>query len=145
MTVREVMTSNPVCCLPTDTAQAVAEMMCQGNMGSVPVVTDLESRQLAGIITDRDLCCSVVAENLNPASTSIARFMKAKPVACQPDEDLESCERAMQKHQVRRIPVVDQQGRCIGIVAQADIALALDPQHVYQTVSEISRTRAVAV
>src|SRR5437667_8486722 len=117
MTVREVMTSNPVCCLPTDTAQAVAEMMCHGNMGSVPVVTDFESRRLAGIITDRDLCCSVVAENLDPAGTSIARFMKVNPVACQPDEDLESCERAMQKHQVRRIPVVDQQGRCIGIVA----------------------------
>ena len=77
-------------------------------------------------------------------SPQISNSLSRNLPTCGPDEDLERCERAMQKHQVRRIPVVDQQGRCIGIVAQADIALALDPQHVYQTVSEISRTRAVA-
>ncbi len=144
MNVREVMTSNPVCCLPEDTAQTVARTMCESNVGSVPIVTDRESRKLTGIVTDRDLCCTIIAQGLDPAST-VRPFMRENPVACRPDEDLESCERAMQKHQVRRIPVIDQQGRCIGIVAQADIALALDPQHVYQTVAEISRKRAVAV
>lgn len=145
MNVREIMTPNPECCLPEDSAQTVAPTMCQSNVGSVPVVTDRESRKLTGIITDRDLCCSVVAQALDPRAATIGHLMRTNPVVCRPDEELESCERAMQKHQVRRIPVIDEQGRCIGIVGQADIALALEPQHVYQTVAEISRTRAVAV
>ena len=61
MKIREVMTAKPVCCLPGDTAQRVAQIMREQNVGSVPVVTDYESRKLVGMITDRDLCCTVVA------------------------------------------------------------------------------------
>jgi CBS domain-containing protein len=143
MNVRKVMTRNPVCCLPEDTAQTVASMMCEYNVGSIPVVADIDSQKLIGIVTDRDLCCTIIAQGLDPSATTIMAFMREGPVSCRPEENLESCERAMQKHQVRRIPVVDEQGRCIGIVAQADLVLALDPQHAYQTVAEISRTRTV--
>ena len=142
MKVRDIMTANPVCCLPSDSAQAVAQMMCQSNIGSVPVVTNYESRTLTGMITDRDLCCSVVAQNLNSASTAIVRLMRADPIACGPDDGLDHCERLMQMHQVRRVPVIDQNGRCIGIVAQADLALAMGPQDFHQTVAAISRPLA---
>jgi CBS domain-containing protein len=144
MNVREVMTPNPVCCLPNDSAQDVARTMCESDVGSIPVVTDRKSHTLVGIITDRDLCCSVVAQGLDPLDTTIGMFMRSDPVACRPDEELVSCESAMQRHQVRRIPVVDEDGRCIGIVAQADIALALDPPHVHRTLMEISRNRTIA-
>jgi CBS domain-containing protein len=143
MNIRDIMTSNPACCVPEDTAQTVAKMMCDSNVGSIPVVTDRQSKKLAGIITDRDLCCSVVAKGLDPAMTSIREYMRTNPVACRPTEDVESCERAMQKHQIRRIPVVDQNGCCIGIVSQADIALKHEPSHLSRTVTEISRSRAV--
>jgi CBS domain-containing protein len=119
-------------------------MMCEHNVGSIPVVTDQQSQKLTGIITDRDLCCSVVAQGLDPKRTPIQQYMRQNPVACRDDEGLEGCEQAMQKHQVRRMPVIDQQGRCIGIVAQADLALKDKPDNVSKTVAAISRSKTVA-
>ena len=103
MKIREVMSPNPVCCLPTDSAQWVARIMCEHNIGSLPVVMDQESRKLVGVITDRDLCCSVVADGLDPKTTTIEKFMTLNPVTCREEEDVENCERLMQEHQIRRI------------------------------------------
>lgn len=141
MNIRDVMTSNPTCCLPEDTAQSVARIMCKANVGSIPVVSDRQSRKLTGIVTDRDLCCSIIAQGLDPATTTIREHMHKNPVSCRVDERVESAEHAMQKHQVRRIPVVDQQGSVVGIVSQADIALKHEPQQISRTVTEISRAR----
>jgi len=140
MKIREVMTPDPVCCTPEDTAQKVAKVMCDQNIGSVPVVLDRQSRTLMGIITDRDLCCRIVAEGLDPKSTRIERFITLNPVTCRDGENLDNCERLMQEHQVRRIPVVDADGHCIGMVAQADLALKEKPEKVSKTVAEISKS-----
>src|SRR5215510_13563166 len=96
MKVREIMSSNPVCCTPEDTAQKVAKILCDHNIGSVPVVMDQQSLKLVGIITDRDLCCKVVAEGLDPKSTKIDRFISLNPVTCRDGENLDNCERLMQ-------------------------------------------------
>ena len=139
MKIREVMSANPVCCLPTDSAQRVARVMCDHNIGSLPVVMDQESRKLVGLITDRDLCCSVVAHGLDPKTTTIEKFMTLNPVTCREEEDVENCERLMQEHQIRRIPIVDAEGGVIGIVAQADVALKDKSDRVSKTVAEISK------
>lgn len=139
MKIRDVMTPNPVCCVPLDTAQKVAKMLCENDIGSVPVVENEQSRKLVGMITDRDLCCSVVARSLDAKSTTIATYMTLAPISCRDGENIENCERAMQEHQIRRIPVVDGEGRCIGIVAQADLALKEKPEKVSKTVAEISK------
>jgi CBS domain-containing protein len=139
MKVRDVMSTDPVCCLPTDTAQKVARILCDNNIGSLPVVTDQQSRELIGMITDRDLCCSVLADGLDPKSTSVGHFVTPEPVTCRDGENLEKCERAMQEHQVRRIPIVDGQNRVIGIVSQADLARKDQPEKVWKTVAEISK------
>ncbi len=139
MKVREVMTSNLVCCVTTDTAQKVAQTLRDHNIGSVPVVADQQSRKLVGMITDSDICCSVVADGLDPKSTTIEKHISADLVTCRDGENLDECERAMQEHQVRRIPVVDGEGRCIGIVSQADLALKEKPEKVSKTVAEISK------
>jgi CBS domain-containing protein len=97
-----------------------------------------------GIITDRDLCCSVVAKGLDPKNTAIQSYMHQSPVACRDGENLDSCERMMQTHQIRRIPVVDGDGRVIGIVSQADLALKDKAEKVSKTVAEISRAHAAA-
>jgi len=144
MTVREVMTPNPVCCVPGDTAQSVAKIMCEHNVGSMPVVVDQQSRKLTGIITDRDLCCSIIAQGLDPKNTTIQKYMRQNPVACRDGENLDGCEQAMQQHQIRRIPVVDGDGRCIGIVAQADLALKDRPEKVSKTVADISKPQHIA-
>jgi CBS domain-containing protein len=114
--------------------------MCDQNVGSIPVVTDQESRKLVGIITDRDLCCSVIAGALDPKITAIEKFMTLNPVTCRDAENIENCERLMQEHQIRRMPIVDGDGRVIGIVAQADLALKEKPDRVSKTVAEISKT-----
>ena len=138
------MTSNPVCCLATDSAQQVAAILRKLNIGSIPVVTNHESRKLIGIITDRDLCCSVVANGLDPQSTPIERSVSMNPVACREGENLDDCERLMQERQVRRIPIVDGDGRVIGIVSLADLALKDRPERVAKTVAEVSKPQSSA-
>jgi CBS domain-containing protein len=144
MKVREAMTPDPVCCLTTDSAQKVAGILCKQGVGSIPVVSDHESRKLIGIITDRDLCCSVVANGLNPQSTPIEKFISLNPAVCRDGESLDHCTRLMQERQVRRIPIVDGDGRVIGIVSQADLALKDKPENVAKTVAEVSRRQPSA-
>ncbi len=139
MKVREVMTANPVCCVSADTAQKASQILRDQHIGSVPVIVDEQSRQLIGMITDRDICCSIVAGGLDPKSTSIEKYISTDLVTCRGDDNLDKCERAMQEHQIRRIPVVDDRGRCIGIVSQADLALKDTPEKVSKTVAEISK------
>jgi CBS domain-containing protein len=114
-------------------------MMCDHNVGSIPIVIDHESRKLVGVITDRDLCCSVVADGLDPKSVTVEKFMTLNPVTCREGENVENCERLMQEHQISRIPIVDAQDRVIGIVAQADLALNDKSERVSKTVAEISK------
>jgi CBS domain-containing protein len=134
------MTRDPACCVLSDTAQTVAQILCDRNVGSMPVVADQQSRTLVGMITDRDLCCSVIAQGLDPKTTPIERFISLPPLACRDGENVETCERLMQEHQVRRIPVIDAEDRIIGIVSQADLALHDKPERVSKTVAEISKT-----
>jgi len=136
MKIKEVMSPNPVCCTPGDSAQMVARIMRDGNIGSVPVVIDQQSRELVGVITDRDLCCSIVADGLDPKTTPIQKFISLDPVTCRDGENVEKCERAMQEHQIRRIPIVDSDNR---VIAQADLALRDKPEKVSKTVAEISK------
>ena len=139
MKIREVMTSNPTCCVPTDTTQEAATIMRDFNIGSIPVVEDQQSRKLLGIITDRDLCCSVLAAGLDPKITPIGEFVSLQPVTCRDGENVEKCERAMKEHKLRRIPIVDGEGRCIGIVSLADFAIREKPERVSRIVAEISK------
>jgi CBS domain-containing protein len=140
MKVREVMSRNPACCTPHDSAQTVAKIMRDRSVGAVPVVADKLTRTLIGIITDRDFCCSIVADGLDPKTTTIQQFISANPISCRDGENIERCERLMQDHQVRRVPVVDEKGSVIGIVSQADLALHDKPERVSRTIAEISKS-----
>jgi CBS domain-containing protein len=105
----------------------------------MPVVADQNSRRLIGMITDRDLCCSVIAQGMDPKTTQIEKLMSGSPISCRDGENIEKCERLMQEHQVRRVPIVDAENRVIGIVSQADLALRDKPERVSKTVAEISK------
>ncbi len=139
MKIREIMSHEPACCVLRDTAQMVAKILCDRNIGSMPVVADHQSRKLVGMITDRDLCCSVIADGQDPKTTAIDKVITLAPLTCRDGENVEACERLMQEHQVRRIPIVDAEDRVIGIVAQADLALKDKPDRVSKTVAEISK------
>jgi len=139
MKVQEVMTQHPQCCRATDMAQMVAQILRDEDIGSIPVIEDVASKRLIGIITDRDLCCRIVAEGLDPKTTSIEAYVTRDPVTCRPEQSLDSCEKLMQMHQIRRMLVVDQDLRCIGIVSEADVARADESDKVHRTVAEISK------
>ncbi len=139
MIVRELMTDELICCTPWDTAQAAANLMKKHGVGAIPVVTELSVPLLEGIVTDRDLCCGVVADAKNVDAIKISELMTPVPVTCNPEYSVEECEELMQENQVRRIPVVDQRGRCVGVVSQADLALYAPAAQVAKTMKEISK------
>ena len=141
---REVMTGNPVCCVPADTVARIAKLMKTENIGSVPICEDRHGKKLLGIVTDRDLALQVVAENRDASSTKVQDVMTREPLTCRADDDLQTALDAMEKHQVRRIPVIDDERRLIGMISQADVAVRSDqPEKTAEVVEEISRSQAV--
>jgi len=144
MKVSDAMTKQLVCCLKSDTAQSVAALMKLHDIGSVPVVADLVSKRLEGIVTDRDLCLRLIAENRDPV-THIASLMTQNPVTCSPTDQIQRCQDLMREHKVRRIPVVDKQGRCVGVVAQADIVLHDNSDSVHRMLAAISTPRTAGI
>jgi CBS domain-containing protein len=139
MKIETVMTKQPICCGPSDTVQRVAQMMRQQDVGAIPVVSDMVSKRLVGIITDRDLCVSAMADGKDPSTTPIADYFTKKVITCLPEETLEACAQKMKQHRIRRIPVVDKQNCCVGIVVQADIARVDKPESFLALINEISR------
>jgi len=105
----------------------------------MPVVADPESRKLVGMITDRDLCCSVIAQGSDPKTTKNRKTYQLGSFTCRDGENIETCERLMQEHQIRRLPIVDAEDRVIGMVSQADLALHDKSESVSKTVAEISK------
>lgn len=139
MKCQEVMTPNPACCTPQDNAARIATLMKDENVGSIPVCEDDNSRRLVGIVTDRDLAIKVVAEGREPEGTRAEQVMSRRPVTCGAADDLDSAIQAMEQHQIRRILVVDRDGRLTGIIAQADVAMRNDdPTQTAEVVKHIS-------
>jgi CBS domain-containing protein len=87
-TCKDVMTPNPVCCLPTDNVIEVAQTMKRENIGPIPVIDNTESQKLIGIITDRDLAMKIVGEGRDPRSTRVEAEMTPKVVTCRADDEL---------------------------------------------------------
>ena len=136
----EVMTKDPVCCLANDSVAKAAELMKSQNIGSIPVTESEQSRKLVGIVTDRDLALKIVAGALDAKSTKVETVMTRKVVTCLADDDLQKALDAMAKHQLRRIPVVDNDHKIVGIIAQADVATRVDePEKTAEMVKEISQ------
>ena len=136
----EVMTKDPVCCLPDDSVTKAAELMKSENIGSIPVIENEQSQKLVGIVTDRDLALKIVAGALDAKSTKVETVMTRKVVTCRADDDLQQALDAMAEHQLRRIPVVDDNNRIVGIIAQADVATRVDqPEKTAEIVKEISQ------
>jgi len=135
----DVMTENPVSASPEDTVLQVAQLMKREDIGPVPIVDNEQSRKLVGIVTDRDLALKVVAEGRDPNTTRVEEVMTRKLVTCRAGDDVETAMNAMAQYQLRRIPVVDDGMKLVGIIAQADVATRVDqPQKTAQVVREIS-------
>jgi CBS domain-containing protein len=115
------MTPNPASCEPGDSIRRAAEIMQREDVGAVPVVEGKDHR-LVGIVTDRDVTIKIVAAGGNVDSSTVADAMTSNPASVREDEDVSRSVSLMAERQVRRMPVVDAQGRLSGIIAQADVA-----------------------
>lgn len=120
MKASEVMTAGPCCASINDSARDVAQLMLANDCGSIPIVDD---GCIVGIVTDRDLAVRGLASGKG-ADTPVRDLMTAGPCCCSSSDDLKDVERTMADRQVRRVPVVDADGCCVGIIAQADLARA---------------------
>jgi CBS domain-containing protein len=123
-TARDIMTDSPAVCTADTTAQDAARMMQDNDCGSLPVVEGRDSMKLTGVVTDRDLALRILGRGQAP-STPIREAMTKNVSTVKADDDLDAIESVMSGQQVRRVPVVDDQGRVLGIVAQADLAREL--------------------
>lgn len=139
----EVMTKDPICCLPNDLVEKAAKLMMSENIGSIPVIENEQTKKLVGIVTDRDLALKIVAEGRDAKSTKVEAVMTRKVVTCRADDDLQKALDAMSEHQLRRLPVVDNDNKILGIIAQADVATRVNqPEKTATMVKEISRPDA---
>jgi len=111
--------------------------MCDNDCGEIPVVD--ENERPMGVITDRDIACRVVAEGRDPSRTRVREVMSTPVVTARPQMAVEDVCRLMEENQVRRVPVVDDEGVCCGIVAQADIALNAPEHETAEVVRDISQ------
>ena len=142
-TCSEVMTQNPVYCLPGDPVAKVAKLMKSTDIGSVPIVADEHSKRLVGIVTDRDLAMKMVAEGRDVDSSNAEDVMSRGVVTCRAEDDLEKALDAMSGNQLRRIPVVDDNGKIVGIIAQADVATRVNRSEATAAmVKEISQSHS---
>lgn len=139
MRVHDVMTKNPVSVTPGTTIREAAQLMQREDTGIIPVVDEQETRRLIGVVTDRDIAIRAVAEGRDGA-TRVSEVMSTSRLAtCAPDDDVDEAMKAMASEQVRRIPIVDDRGSLIGIVAQADIVRkARDSGRAEDTIQQIS-------
>jgi CBS domain-containing protein len=133
--VRDAMTENPRTLTPDSTIVEAARAMRDEDAGIMPVV---DNDRLAGVITDRDIAVRVVAEGRDPNSTSARDAMSDRVVTVDPAQDLDEAMRLMGEHQVRRLPVCEEDGRLVGMLAQADVARAGDDSRTGDTVQQIS-------
>jgi CBS domain-containing protein len=139
MKAQDMMTTDPACCTPESTAREAARLMREHDCGCIPVVEG-DSRRLVGVVTDRDIACRCVAEGKG-AETPIKEIMTKDPQCCHPEDDVAAIEQIMMQAMVRRVPVVDANGNCLGMVAQADLALhteAVSESEIGRVVERIS-------
>ena len=139
MQVQEIMAKNPRTVTPEASVREAARLMQQEDVGVLPVVDSDTDRRLVGMITDRDIAIRVVAEGRDGESARVREIMSEQPRSARPTADVEEVLELMGREKVRRIPITDEKGRLVGIVAQADLARSsTSDRKVEETVEKIS-------
>ena len=144
MQVKEVMTTDPACCVLETSLQEVAQMMIDHDCGEIPVVENKQNYLPIGVITDRDIVCRTIAKGINPLDLTVAECISTPCITVTPEMSIEECSRILEANQIRRVPVVDASGCCCGIVSLADIALRARQSIVAEVVKEVSEPSAAA-
>jgi pyruvate,water dikinase len=137
--VRDIMTKNPATCLPDATLEFAAKLMLDHDCGEIPIIDNEKDMRPIGVITDRDICCRSIALGKNPLNLLVRDCMSSPVKTIKVDSSVEDCCDLMESSQVRRIPVVDHNGRICGVVSLADIAASADDKKTSEVIKEICR------
>lgn len=138
-----IMTKDLVTCTPENTIVEVAQLMKNEDIGPVLIVDNDDSKTLVGIVTDRDIVLKVIADQRDVNTTRVGDVMSKKLITCHADDNVDVAMKAMAQFQLRRIPVVEDNMRLVGIISQADLATRVDePKKTGEVVREISEETA---
>jgi CBS domain-containing protein len=130
------MTARPRCAAPETPLSEVAQLMEAQDVGAIPV---LDGERLAGMITDRDIVLRAIAKGKDPRGMATSEISSSELVTVGPDHELSDALHLMAQHQVRRLPVVDDENRLVGMVSQADVALEAKDKSVGEMLADISK------
>jgi len=133
-TIQDAMTSNPTTITAETSLEEAARLMKNEDVGALPIV---DGERLVGMITDRDIAIRGVAEGRT--SATVGEIASKDVVTIDPQQGLEEAARLMAEHQVRRLPVCEEDGRLVGILAQADVAQSGHDTLTGETVQQISK------
>jgi len=146
MLARNAMTLSPAIATPETSIPAVAALMRDWDTGIIPIVDGRESMVLVGVITDRDITTRCIAENHMATCDAAMHMTREGLVTVMPETSLDGCADLMRQAQVRRLPVVEPDGRLVGMLSMADVARKLihtDWHRVAELISEVSQPASV--
>ena len=135
MQINRIMTEYVEVITLEKSIQEAAKQMRSLDVGVLPVCN---GDRLVGMLTDRDLTIRVVADGRDPKSTTVEEVMTRQVVYCFEDQDIEEAERVMEKHQIRRLPVLNRDKRIVGIVSLGDLAVKNDENRAGVTLERVS-------
>ena len=135
MKIRDVMSKDVQVARPNDTLQEVAARMAAGDFGFIPVA---DGENLVGALTDRDIAVRAVATGAAPNSR-VVEFLSRDALVVRADDDLKAALDLMSSRQVRRLPVVDKDGRLVGVVSLGDLSTRVKERYAGEALEEISR------
>jgi CBS domain-containing protein len=138
----EVMRTDVPLTREDESIQHVAERMRDENLGFLPIVREDGSRRLVGVVTDRDLVVTAVADELDLRATPVGHIMTTPVVTVAPDEDISSALGKMAEREIRRLPVCDEQLRVLGVLSLHDVAQRQDAETLGEIFREVSRPSA---
>jgi len=143
-TCNQIMTPDPDFCLCSTPVAEVAKLMKSKNIGAVPVLDSEDDRRLVGIVTDRDLVLNAMAAGRDVNATCAEQVMSPRPRTCSPADDIATAIEIMETNQVRRLPIVDQYGKLVGIISQADVAIRMSKtKKAGELLQEISKPEII--
>jgi CBS domain-containing protein len=142
MKVKNVMTANVRTCFTSDNLATAAQLMWEHDCGCVPVLN--EQARVVGVVTDRDICMAAFFQGAPMSEIKVSNVMSRQLFVCSSDDDLSAAENTMSEKKVRRLPVLDKQGRLVGLLSLSDIARRADHEYVQGTATRTVTDAQVA-
>ena len=144
MRLQEIMTTDIATCMPDTPLEEVASIMDEYDCGMVPIVAGDGTTRPVGTVTDRDITIRTVAKGENPLDYMAGDVMTANPITIHHHSSHEEAMELMESHQLRRLLAIDDNGECIGVISQADLARNADESAIGEVVQHVSQPSSPA-